>query len=166
MKTFLFPGKGLESLDDEIYSYVESEALNSINVEIEWSSSLQKNINATKKFLGSRAENNSIFIGHSWGAVLALVNSEQFPVNHLILCSLSPDFREDYEKMTQFRKFITKKFSTSKNEKPSYPELGNTDVTFLYGSKEYYGYFNISSLGYGRELREKFRKNNCQRLKT
>ena len=165
MKYFLFPGYKVQGFNEEIEKFIEEQGDKAFNIEIDWSSDLVENIDKGRESLENKnLDGKKVFVGHSWGAVVAVKLAEDFEPDYLILCSLSPDFREDYEKMGELSKlgklkqFLSRKFSSSLEEKPDYPEL-NSETTFLYGEKEYHGYLGIRSTGYSEIIdfrREKY----------
>lgn len=154
-KFFLFPGRGKSKFDENIRNYLEENGFEVENLQINWSSSLQKNTNRFADELEtSEFADTNIFLGFSWGSVTALANSTGFPVDHLILCSMSPDFKEDYRIMSRTKKMLNRIFSSSIDEKPSYPKT-SADITFLYGEREYHGLLGLNSLGYGGKITQK-----------
>lgn len=151
-KAFLFPGRDENRLDSELRSHLKNKNFAVENVDIDWSKKLKKNIRSSSEYLeNSEFGDKNIFIGFSWGSILALVNAPEHSVDQLVLCSLSPDFREDYENMSSLKRVLSRFLSTSLDQKPNYPQFDGK-IFFLYGEREYHGVFGISSLGYGGKI--------------
>lgn len=136
--------------------------------KIEWSRDLEENLDKAEELIDDFAtENEEMHLfGHSWGAVCALWGSRAHSVETQVLASMSPEFKEDRERVPAKRFRIGKiisKLSRSidktvyPDKRPSLEELEDLetrDIRFLYGEREYRGWFNIKTTGFGKWVSE------------
>ncbi|MFB6292000.1 MAG: hypothetical protein ABEI58_01240 [Candidatus Nanohaloarchaea archaeon] len=153
------PGRG-QSTRQEKYARVGrafgQQGISPEFIDIEWSNSLQENIEGVeeeaKKVLSEYDDPGVYVFGFSWGAVCGFAASPEFSPEAQVLCSMSPDFREDYEQLSRMKRILNRRFSSGVEDKPSLnvlseKELG--DLYLLYGEKEYRGRLGIGAFGYG-----------------
>jgi pimeloyl-ACP methyl ester carboxylesterase len=105
---FLIPGFKTQISDPlykELVSYLESKNYKVESVPITWNNrTVTQNAQEFLKFFEERKVKNNLVLGFSYGAVIALMTAEQTKPSKLILCSLSPDFKEDAKLMPAWLK--------------------------------------------------------------
>lgn len=136
----------------------------------EWIADMEENLEQFSKLIEVTAEKHGehekYFFGHSLGAMCMFANSPKFKPEAQILASMSPEFKEEQElnprwaiKLGRFFNRVTGLFSeplSMEYERPKLEDIeGMDDICFMYAEREYYGFFGIDSLGFGRETTEK-----------
>jgi len=125
----------------EIAKIMRVEGHLPIPVKIPWrETTISQN---TKKFLKKFKKNNSkkkFILGFSYGAMIAFLASTKVKVSGLILCSLSPYFKEDLEKVNynRFSKLSVSRYEdfSTMNCKTMAKKIKTKNIRFLYGTKE------------------------------
>jgi esterase/lipase len=102
---FIIPGFKQYPTDKaykEIAKFLKNEGYYPIPVTIPWrKSTISQNTNYfLKKYIKIKA-NKKYVLGFSYGAMIALIASTKVSVSGLILCSLSPYFKEDIPKINK-----------------------------------------------------------------
>lgn len=146
---FVIPGfghkpsnKGYKTLS----KLLQADGHRAIPVTIPWKNSTI--IQNTKYFLeeykkrvsvSQRKKSNIYLLGFSYGALIAFLASTKIPVKGLILCSLSPYFKEDLQKLPKNPTLLQKRRHESFSSL-TYRSLAKKikakQVLMLYGEKE------------------------------
>jgi len=98
---YIIPGFG-ESIKEKPYSQISSffikNGINPILIKINWKYRVMSNyIKQFKK--QAKIKNPNYIFGFSFGAIIALICANEIKPKKLILCSLSPYFKEDLLKL-------------------------------------------------------------------
>ncbi len=140
---FLIPGFKTQISDllyRDLTSYLKSKNYKVHAVPITWNNqTLTKNAQEFISFYEGKKIKDSYVLGFSYGAVIAFMTAEKIKPVKLIMCSLSPDFKEDAKTMPVWlKKYIgvnryddTKTRSASKLAKSL-----SIETTIFYGEKE------------------------------
>lgn len=89
-------------------------------------------------YMANKSSNNYI-LGFSYGAVIAFITASLTKPNKIILCSLSPDFLEDFKAMPSWLKKYIGKNRLSDIKTRSAKKIAksiNSKLVILYGEKE------------------------------
>ncbi|HEX4799125.1 MAG TPA: hypothetical protein VFV22_01165 [Candidatus Paceibacterota bacterium] len=142
-KLFIIPGFKQQATEKS-YAWLREVAAKSnyvaIPVPITWNRhTISQNTHEFVAFyLKHKGERNQI-LGFSYGAVIAFLSAPTTNPNHLHLCSLSPDFEEDREKMPlDIQHYIGKRRYSdilTRNAKDIAKKI-TTPTTIYYGSTE------------------------------
>lgn len=102
-KIFLIPGFK-QKVNDTCFlwlkKFLKENNLNVLMVPIDWNyKTMADYVAEFKKFYSKNKGDNNYIIGFSYGAVIALMTTEDLKPNKIYLCSLSPDFKEDLIEM-------------------------------------------------------------------
>ncbi|MFB6100259.1 MAG: hypothetical protein ABEK16_03205 [Candidatus Nanohalobium sp.] len=154
----------------EVGSFFEDNGFEVEYIDPDWSTDMEENLEqfsqlveeATQKY----GEHEKYFFGHSLGAMCLFTVSPEFEPKAKIMASMSPEFKEEHElnarwaiKAGRIFNRISGLFSEPLSMDYDRPKLEDIDVTgdiyFMYAEREYYGFFGIDSLGFGRETTEK-----------
>lgn len=105
---FLIPGFK-EQISDIRYqwltSYLHSKKYEVKSVPISWNNhTVTQNAEEFLNFFQKNKSNNNHVLGFSYGAVIALMTASEVLPKKLILCSLSPEFKEDTSSMSSWVK--------------------------------------------------------------
>jgi hypothetical protein len=105
---FIIPGFKERATDTQyrwLISHIKKNGWKAIQVPVVWNNSvISQNAEDFKKFyLKHKSERNQI-LGFSYGAVITFLAAETLHPDHIYLCSLSPDFKEDIKSMSPWIK--------------------------------------------------------------
>jgi pimeloyl-ACP methyl ester carboxylesterase len=111
---FILPGFKEQASDTQyswLVSYIENSGWHTIEVPITWNQrTLSQNAEDFIKFYDNHKTEQNQILGFSYGAVITLLTAEVLRSDHIYLCSLSPDFKEDIGDMSPWiRKYIGKR---------------------------------------------------------
>ncbi len=102
---FIIPGfrqKPTDRAYQKIASILKSESYFPILIDIEWkNSTISQNCQYFLKVYKKAKARKKYILGFSYGAMIALLASTKVSVSGLILCSLSPYFKEDMPKINK-----------------------------------------------------------------
>lgn len=123
-----------------LISYLKGKNYTVKVVPITWNNQkVSYNAQEFLRFFESNKAKNNYVLGFSYGAVIALMTANIVKPKKLILCSLSPDFKEDYQAMpTWLKKYIGLNRCLD-NKTRSAVELAKsleTETVLLCGEKE------------------------------
>ena len=148
MKTiFLIPGFK-EQITDTRYqwlvSYLKSKNFEVQLVPITWNHrTVTQNAQEFLNFFQKNKSHNNYVLGFSYGAVIALMTAKEVQPKKLILCSLSPDFKEDTKTMPSWlKKYIgIHRYADTKTRSAArLAESLDVETTILCGEKEGFDY--------------------------
>lgn len=178
-KVLILPGYSAETDEDKYRRIGDIFSENGIEpeyIDIEWDPNLDRNVEKTEEIFRKKSKDYSnleiYLFGHSWGAVCAFAASPEIEPKAQILASLSPEFREDWERFPESQKklgkfigriyeVLGKAESVEDSKRPSYTNLEEEnlgEIHFIYAESEYNGWFGINMLGYGGEITENRKK--------
>jgi esterase/lipase len=147
---FIIPGFGHQPTNrayKEIANMLKKDGYTPVSVKIPWKeSTISDNIvhfiNTYKRIVtAKKTPRKKIYIlGFSYGAMIAFIASTKLKVDGLILCSLSPFFKEDISKI-EFKKISTLEINRYKDfvqysSKKLATETSAKKVFMLYGAEE------------------------------
>ena len=105
---FLIPGFKTQITDSfykELVSYLKSKNYTVQPVPITWNNrTVTKNAEEFVNYFEKNKGKVNYVLGFSYGAVISLIVAERIKLNKLILCSLSPNFKEDSKTMLAWLK--------------------------------------------------------------
>jgi pimeloyl-ACP methyl ester carboxylesterase len=140
---FLIPGfktQISDSLYRELTSYLKSKNYIVQAVPITWNNrTVTENAQEFTSFFEGKKGNNNYVLGFSYGAVIALMTAEKIKPKKLILCSLSPDFKEDSKTMPAWlKKYIglNRYADTATRSAKKIAKSLSIETLILYGEKE------------------------------
>lgn len=149
---FIIPGFGHSPQNKaylEISKQLRKQGHIPVSIKIPWvKSTISQNtsyfIDKYERKLSLKSKNlkrRKVYIlGFSFGALIAMIASTKLSVNGLILCSLSPFFKEDLPKTKPPQKSILERTRYQDFSKFHYRKIAKTTkakkVLMLYGSKE------------------------------
>ncbi|MFN3188461.1 MAG: hypothetical protein ACK42D_02880 [Candidatus Paceibacteria bacterium] len=145
MKTtiFLLPGFKTQITDPlykELVLYINSRGYTVRAVPITWNNrTVSKNAEDFLNYFEKNKGTKNYVLGFSYGAVIAMMTAERTKPKKLILCSLSPDFKEDSEVMPVWlKKYIGKNRCDDTKTRSAKKIAKSLDVetVVLYGEKE------------------------------
>jgi esterase/lipase len=98
---FIIPGFKEQVTDTRyqwLISYLESKKFTVYGVPITWNNkTVTHNAKEFLRFFEEHKSSNNYVLGFSYGAVIALMTARTVQPKKLVLCSLSPDFKEDLQ---------------------------------------------------------------------
>lgn len=98
-------------------------------------------------FLLKENDCKPIILGFSFGAMIALLEAKNFIFNKLILCSLSPFFKQDLKKISPVALKILGKKRMRDFKQNEFPDDLKTSSIFIFGSLEEEKFdFNIKNI--------------------
>lgn len=112
MKTaFIIPGLGESEENNPAYSkivgYFKAKGIKSLIVPIKWRyTTISDNMRQFEEFYAKHKFQDPIFLGFSLGAMVAFMSAGKLDAKTLILCSLSPYFKND---LANTRKVLSEK---------------------------------------------------------
>lgn len=115
MKTFfIIPGFWFPAGHEKfswLVKYLRNKKYKVIEVPVKWGySTLTKNAKEFEVFFNKNKGKDNYVLGFSYGAVIALLTANNLKPKKIYLCSLSPDFKEDFKYMDkQSKKYIGKR---------------------------------------------------------
>lgn len=140
---FLIPGFKTQITDDMyqgLISYLKDENYTVHAVPISWNNrTVTENAQEFVSYLEEKKEKNYYVLGFSYGAVIALMTAEKIKPKKLILCSLSPDFKEDTKAMPIWlKKYIgaNRYADTATRSANKLAKSLTVETVLLYGEKE------------------------------
>lgn len=145
---FIIPGFGHKPTNKgygQVSKLLKSEGYSPISVAIPWKeSTITDNTNFflkeyTKKLSKIGKKSDVYFLGFSYGALIAFLAATEISVKGLILCSLSPTFKEDLPKQLPSASTLSKKRHENFSKlhaKVLARKIKAKNVMMLYGSKE------------------------------
>lgn len=120
--------------------YLQSKKYTVHAVPITWKNkTISQNAEEFLNYFESKKVKNSYILGFSYGAVIALVTANITDPKKLILCSLSPDFKEDSKAMPDWiRRYIgTRRYADTSTRSAAMLAKSLTAKTLiLYGERE------------------------------
>jgi len=140
---FLIPGFKTQITDPlyrELVSYLESKNYTVQPVPITWNNrTVTKNAEEFNNYFEKNKGKVNYVLGFSYGAVISLMTAEIIKPNKLILCSLSPDFKEDSKMMPDWlKKYIgvNRYIDTTTRSANNLAKSLSVETVILYGEKE------------------------------
>ena len=140
---FLIPGFKTQITDPlykELGSYLKSKNYTVQPVPVTWNNrTVTKNANEFVDYFEKNMGKVNYVLGFSYGAVIALMTAEKIKPNKLILCSLSPDFKEDSKTMpTWLKKYIgvNRYIDTATRSANNLAKSLSVETVIMYGEKE------------------------------
>jgi esterase/lipase len=140
---FLIPGFKTQIKDPlyrDLVSYLESKNYKIQPVPITWNNrTVTKNAVEFVNYFEKNKENVNYVLGFSYGAVISLMTAEIIKPNRLILCSLSPDFKEDSKTMPAWlKKYIglNRYVDTMTRSANNLAKSLSVETVIMYGEKE------------------------------
>lgn len=141
---FIIPGfrhKPKNKAYKEIAKILKSEGYSPILVTIPWKqTTISQNTKYFLKFYNKINTKKKYILGFSFGAMIAFIASTKVSVSGLILCSLSPYFKEDLLKMNIQKVSLIKKLRYDDFSKLDSVALAKQtkakQILMLYGAKE------------------------------
>lgn len=140
---FLIPGFRTQMSDNHyqwLISYLQSENYIVQVVPITWNKrTVTQNAQEFLTFYESKKTKSNYVLGFSYGAVIALITAHSTKPKKLILCSLSPDFKEDAKAMPNWlKKYIgVHRYADTKNRSAiQLAKALETETVIFYGEKE------------------------------
>ncbi len=108
---YIIPGSGESASYPEykkIASFFKKRKIKPIPIKIDWNYKVMSNY--VEQFLSQvKYENPDYILGFSFGAMIAFISSNKIKPKTMILCSLSPYFKEDLPKIKDWWKKIAGK---------------------------------------------------------
>ncbi len=94
-----------------LVTFIKSKGWKTVEVPVAWNNqTLSQNADEFRDFYSQHKSVRNQILGFSYGAVIALLSAESLGPEHIYLCSLSPDFKEDVASMPPWiKKYIGKK---------------------------------------------------------
>ncbi len=136
----IIPGFG-ESVEDSTYSTIKKEigylGYNVVFHQPKWKrNTIKKWLSDFKEFLKKFEKVNPTILGFSFGAYIAIVSAKDFKFSKIILCSLSPYFKDDIKNLPPIAYKILgeKRIDDFKNY--DLPKNLNVPAIFLVGDKD------------------------------
>jgi pimeloyl-ACP methyl ester carboxylesterase len=140
---FIIPGFKTQVKDplyNELVTYLKSRDYVVQAVPITWNNkTVSQNAIEFVRYFNENKGNSNYVLGFSYGAVIALMTAEIVDTKKLILCSLSPDFKEDSNAMpTWLIKYIGKnRFAdTLTRSANKFAKKLTVETIVFYGEKE------------------------------
>lgn len=138
---YIIPGSG-ESPDEKAYrqisNFFRKKGIKPIPIKINWKYKLMPDY--IEQFRQqAKIKNPDYILGFSFGAMIALISSDEIKPKKLILCSLSPWFKEDLPRLKKTWLKITGKRQTKILKEYSFKKISkrvNSKTILIYGSKE------------------------------
>lgn len=144
---FLIPGFKTQITDPlyrELVSYLKSKNYTVQPVPIVWKNrTVTKNAEEFVNYFEKNKGKVNFVLGFSYGAVIALMTAEKIHIKKLILCSLSPDFKEDSITMPAWlKKYIgvNRYIDTTTRSANNLAKSLCVETVIMYGEKEGVGY--------------------------
>ncbi len=137
---YIIPGFG-ESLKDkpylELIKYFESKGLRVVFYQPKWKwNTIKKWLDDFQNLLEKDDTQDSVILGFSFGADIAVLSTKTHNFSKLILCSISPYFKEDIKYLpTLTEKYLGKKRMKA-FQKQDFPKNTIISAIFLSGSEE------------------------------
>lgn len=140
---FIIPGFKEQATDKNyawLFDFLKTKNYEVVSVPIDWNyKTLSDNAVELVDFLKKYQGGDNYVLGFSYGAVLAILTSNEIRPKKLYLCSLSPDFSEDLKDMSpDIKKYIGKRRCLdirSRSGRKIAKELTKPTIIF-YGEKE------------------------------
>jgi len=140
---FLIPGFTTQMTDTRyqwLVLYLQSKKYTVHAVPITWKNrTVTQNAEEFLNYFNSKKVKNSYVLGFSYGAVIALVTANITDPKKLILCSLSPDFKEDTKTMPDWiRKYLGVRRFTDNSTRSAVilAKSLKAETLILYGERE------------------------------
>jgi esterase/lipase len=140
---FLIPGFKTQITDPlykELVSYLEKKNYTVKPVPITWKNrTLTKNAEEFNNYFEKNKGKVNYVLGFSYGAVISLMTAKIIKPDKLILCSLSPDFKEDSKMMPGWLiKYIgvNRYLDTKTRSANNLAKSLDIETVILYGEKE------------------------------
>lgn len=140
---FLIPGFKTQIKDPlykELVSYLEKKNYTVQPVPITWNNrTLTKNAVEFNNYFEKNKGKVNYVLGFSYGAVISLMTAKIIKPDKLILCSLSPDFKEDSKMMPGWLiKYIgvNRYLDTKTRSANNLAKSLDVETVILYGEKE------------------------------
>lgn len=139
-KIYIIPGLG-EGLKDkpyfELITYFKSKGLDTIFYGPKWSrNTIERWLSDFEEILKNDSLDNSIVLGFSLGALIAVLSTKRHKFSKLILCSLSPYFSDDIKHIPKLAEKYLGKRRMEAFKRQSFPKDTKNSVIFLSGSEE------------------------------
>lgn len=136
----IIPGFG-ESAKDSTYSAIKKEIKNlGYNIvfhQPKWEkNTIKKWLSDFKEFLKKFEETNPIILGFSFGAYIAIISAKDFKFSKIILCSLSPYFKDDIKNLPAIAYKILGRKRIDDFKKYNLPKNLDIPVIFLVGDRD------------------------------
>lgn len=129
---------------DDLRKAIVSKGNKVVPVPFAWNhTTVAQYVDKFVDFYNRHKSNQNIIVGNSYGAMVAFLAAPKVKPDRIILCSLSPYFKEDKDKTTE--KYRIKKFGKRRNKamkqlsaEQTANEINKTNirVTLLYGEQE------------------------------
>ena len=140
---FLIPGFKTQIKDPlyrDLVSYLKSKNYTVQPVPVIWNNrTVTKNAEEFVNYFEKNKGKVNYVLGFSYGAVISLMTAEIIKPNKLILCSLSPDFKEDSKSMPAWlKKYIgvNRYLDTTTRSANNLAKSLSIETVILYGEKE------------------------------
>lgn len=129
---------------DELRKTIASRGYNVVPVPFTWNyTTVSQYVDKFVDFYEKHKGDNNIVIGNSYGAMVAFLSAPKIVPDRILLCSLSPYFKEDKDKTTKeyrIRRFGKRRDNAmdqlSAKQTASGINKTVTEVTMLYGEQE------------------------------
>ncbi|MCH8519304.1 MAG: alpha/beta hydrolase [Nanoarchaeota archaeon] len=126
----------------ELKKYFSSKGFKVIEISITWKRRVMSQY--VEEFLSQCVHSSTdkiSILGYSFGAMIAFVSSQQIQYSNMILCSLSPFFKEDLDTIpTKWKNALGKNklkdFNTISFENIANQFLSSTSLYLFYGEQE------------------------------
>jgi len=140
---FLIPGFKTQMPDSHyewLVSYLQSKNYDVKSVPVIWNyRTVTQNSKEFLNFYNANISTENYILGFSYGAAIALMTAGETKAKEIILCSLSPDFKEDVGAMPKWLKNYIGKNRYADTRTRSAHKLAksiDTKLIILYGEKE------------------------------
>ena len=143
---FIIPGFGESKKNNPAYmkiaGYFKTKGINPIIVDIDWKYKVMTDyVEQFKEFYAKHVEKGAevYILGFSYGAMVACISSPELKPKIQILCSLSPFFKEDMNRIKEWWKKYTGKKRINDLAKISFNDLAkkiSSKTYILAGDKE------------------------------
>ena len=138
---YIVPGFS-ESTDSESYrkiaNFFRTKEIEPIPIKISWRHKVMSDY--VEQFKSqAKIKNPDYILGFSFGAMIAFISADEIKPKTLILCSLSPYFKEDLSKIRDGWIKVVGKKRIADLEKYSFDELSknlDSKIILIYGEKE------------------------------
>lgn len=136
----VIPGFG-ESVEDSTYSAIKKKIENlGYSVALhqpQWKrNTIKKWLSDFKDFIKKFERMNPVVLGFSFGAYIAIISAKNFKFSKMILCSLSPYFKDDIKNLPLIAYKILGKKRIKDFGNYDFPKDLNTPALFLVGDKD------------------------------
>lgn len=141
MILYIIPGFGESTKDtpyQEIIKDAKKQGFETVTFDPIWKRKTIKNwLEDFNLLIKTKGEKDSIVIGFSFGAYIAVLSSIDHKFKKIILCSLSPYFEDDIKELPPLAHKILGKKRIEDFSKNKFPTKVNTPAIFIVGDKDF-----------------------------